>query len=186
MATTTKSPKDGEAAEGRREGKRWREREQAHTDRRRGRPLRKASMSDRDEMEDMTTATCSKLSPGPAARRGCIDSSATTDDQPYRRQQYLYPSSSSRIRGRLMERSALGPRTSLLSLSSWLLPSSYISTSLDLHISLVTYKCLPFPTSFTAYPARPTLTTAYVDAYALPHSPAYIHLLCHFTSLHSC
>jgi len=99
VATTTKSAKDGEAAEGRREGKRWREREQAHTDRRRGRPLRKASMSDRDEMEDMTTATCSKLSPGPAAGRGCIDSSATidtdvdTDDQPYRRRQYLYPSS---------------------------------------------------------------------------------------------
>jgi len=42
---------------------------------------------------------------------------------------------------------------------------------------------LLFPTSFTAYPARPTLTT--VPTFALPHGPAYIHLLRHFTSLHS-
>jgi len=37
-------------------------------------------MSDRDEMEDMMAATCSKLSPNPAAGRGCIDSSATIDE----------------------------------------------------------------------------------------------------------
>jgi len=122
----------------------------------RGIPLRNASVDDRDETEDMTATTCSKRSSNPAAGRGCIDSSATidadvdTDDQPYRLRQYLYPSSTSKDTGRLMERSALGPRTSLLSLSSWLLPSSYISTSLDLHLSLVTYKCLPFPTSFAA------------------------------------
>jgi len=91
VVPTKKLAMDGEAAEGRREGERWREQEQAHMDRRRGRPLRKASMSDRDEMEEMTTATCSKLSPNPAAGRWCIDSSTTinadidTDDQPYRR-----------------------------------------------------------------------------------------------------
>jgi len=70
----------------------------------RSRPLRNASMSDHDETEDMTAATCSKPSPNPAAGRGCIDSSEAidedidTDDQPQRRRQYLYPSSSSRIR----------------------------------------------------------------------------------------
>ena len=66
----------------------------------RGIPLRNASVSDRDETEDMTAATCSKPSPNPAEGRGCIDSSATidTNDQPYRRRQYLYPSSGSRIR----------------------------------------------------------------------------------------
>jgi len=72
------------------EGARWRERE--------------SHMSDRNETEDMTAATCSKPSSNPAAGRGCVDRSATidedidTDDQPYRRQQYLYSSSSSRIR----------------------------------------------------------------------------------------
>jgi len=66
--------------------------------------LRNTSMSDRNETEDMTAATCSKLSSNPAAGRECMDSSTTveedidTDDQPYRRQQYLYPSSSSWIR----------------------------------------------------------------------------------------
>jgi len=48
-------------------------------------------MSDRNETEDMTAATCSKPSSNPAAGRECMDSSATvdevidTDDQPYRR-----------------------------------------------------------------------------------------------------
>ena len=63
MVPTTKLAMDGEVAEGRREGKRWREREQWHM----------------NEMEDMTAATCSKPSPNPAAGRGCIDSSATID-----------------------------------------------------------------------------------------------------------
>ena len=46
----------------------------------RGIPLRNASVSDRDEMKDMTAATCSNPSPSPAAGRGCIDSSTTIDE----------------------------------------------------------------------------------------------------------
>jgi len=46
----------------------------------RSKPLRKASMSDRNETEEMTAASCSNPSPNPAAGRGCIDSRATTDE----------------------------------------------------------------------------------------------------------
>jgi len=46
----------------------------------REKPLGNASMSDRDEMEDMTAATCSKPSPNPAAGREFIDSSSTIDE----------------------------------------------------------------------------------------------------------
>jgi len=154
VVPTTKLAMDGEAAEGRREGEMERAGAVAQEP---SRPLRNASIFDRDEKEDMTAATCSKPSPNPAAGRGCIDSSATIDED-------IDTDASSDTRtctrvqrygavcdqlGRWMERSALGPRTSLLSLS-WLLPSFYISTSLDLHISLVTYMCLPFPTLFAA------------------------------------
>jgi len=165
---------------------------------RRGRPLRKASESDRDEVEDtMAGAASSNPSPSPAAADRCIEAAPPSTQTATPMTNHTDAGSTcTRVQaqgyGPLVISWAIdgaGPRTSLLSLPSWLLPSSYISTSLDLHLSLVTYMYLPFPTSFTAYqPDRlsrlPTLmlTLFHVDR----RRPAYIHLLRHFTSLHSC
>ena len=145
---------DEEAAEGRTEGERWREREQSHM-----------NGADRSGMRACLTAT------RPVRNRTRIQLQGGC----------LYASSSSRIRARLMERSALGPRTSLLSLSSWLFPFPIYPPP------WISYVYLLFPTSFTVYPARlsrlPTFmpTPFHIDA----HTSTYfvtLHLSIHVDS----
>jgi len=135
------------------------------------RPLRTVSMSDCDETEDMTAATCSKLTLKPAAECGCINSSKAidkdinTNDQPQWRQQYLYPSSIQ----------AVGAIDGTYSVVSILLYLILACTFLLSPMASNVVHCIS-SSVYTDWLSR-TYDSAYILTCAIPHGPTCSHLL---------
>jgi len=177
----TKSATDGEAAEGRREME-----GAGAVAHERSRPLRNASMFDRDEMEDMT-ATCSKPSPTPAA----ADSTGGVYPLP----EFKRSSSSSRIRAV----GVVGPRSedessfivslaSILFLYIHLLESPHFSRHIRVPtVSNIVHR-IPSPTdshdcacvrSSTWTRIHPPTSSFYISPFMLQLPPFVTHFSVH-------